>query len=98
MKVKGIKWYPGNQISRRQLSEKFILCVSLCAENKKNQCLQNVPCENHIWMIGEQGRFSQQLVYGRQIRDYCQQSRILTGTVNIGYFSELLAFLDAAYQ
>lgn len=98
MNVKGIKWYPGNKISRRQLSEKFLLCVSLNTENKLNQCPGNVRCENHIWMIGEQGRFSQHLVYGRQIRDYHQQSRILTGTVNVGYFSELLAFLDAAYQ
>lgn len=98
MNVKGIKWYPGNKISRRQLSEKFLLCVSLNTENKLNQCPGNVRCENHIWTIGEQGRFSQHLVYGRQIRDYHQQSRILTGTVNVGYFSELLAFLDAAYQ
>ena len=98
MNVKGIKWYPGNKISRRQLSEKFLLCVSLNTENKLNQCPGNVRCENHIWTIGEQGRFSQHLIYGRQIRDYHQQSRILTGTVNVGYFSELLAFLDAAYQ
>lgn len=98
MNVKEIRWYPDNKISRRLLSENFLLCVSLNTEDKINQCPQNVQCENHIWTIGEQGRFSQHLVYGRQIEDYHQRSRILTGTVNIGYFSELLAFLDAAYQ
>lgn len=98
MNVKGIEWYPGNNFSRRQLSEKFLLCVSLRTENQMNQCHKNVRGENHTWTIGEQGRFSQYLVYGRQIIYYHQQSQILTGTVNIGYFSELLAFLDAAYQ
>lgn len=98
MNVKEIEWYPGNDLSRRQLSEKFFLYVSLSAENKINLCHNSVRGENHIWTIGEQGRFSQHLVYGRQNSDYHQQSRILTGTVNIGYFSELLAFLDAAYQ
>lgn len=98
MNVKEIEWYPGNNLSRKQLSEKFLLCISLSTKNKMNQSHKNVRRENHIWTIGEQGRFTQHLVYGSQIRDYHQQSRILTGTVNIGYFSELLAFLDAAYQ
>lgn len=98
MNVKGIEWYPGNKLSCSQLSEKFLLCVSLSTENKMNQCHKNVRGGNHTWTIGEQGRFSQYLVYGRQIRDFHQQSQVLTGTVNIGYFSELLAFLDAAYQ
>jgi AraC-like DNA-binding protein len=98
MNVKEIEWYPGNNLSRKQLSEKFLLCVSLSTENQMNQRNKNARRENHIWTIGVQGRFIQHLVYGSQIRDYDQQSRILTGTVNIGYFSELLAFLDAAYQ
>lgn len=99
MNIKKIEWQSAPKLKRNQLCGNFLFCISLKHDASSTQTDSKKSNHKHCcYTLSKQGKYRQYLLYGVKKQFVPTTSLILYGLINSGYFSELLAFLDTAYE
>lgn len=99
MNIKKIEWQSARKLKRKQVCGSLLFCISL--KSGALPTLTDSKKSNHMeyrYTLCEQGKYHQYLLYGAKVRPVSTTSLVLCGLINSGYISELLAFLDIAYE
>ena len=99
MNIKKIEWRSAHELRRKQLCGNFLLCIGLKSDTPSIRTdREKSNSMGYRWNLCEQGKYHQYLLYGAKIRPATITPVVLCGLINFGYFAELLAFLDIAYE